>query len=218
LAEKTDRSDGRTSFQRKSIPARDGQQHDFSRGNFFSKAAVVTFGGAYAVLPYVAQHAVEHFGWLKTGQMMDGLGLAETTPGPLIMVLQFVGFMGGWTHPGNLQPAIAATIGALLATWVTFTPCFLWVFLGGPHIEQLRCNKTITIALSPITAAVVGVALNLAIWFGLHVFHPQPHVIDWFAVLLSAAALLALLRWKIGVVAVIIGGGIIGLLYKMIIG
>src|SRR5438874_3176037 len=109
----------------------------FREGIFFSKAAVVTFGGAYAVLPYVSQRAVEHFGWLKTGQMMDGLGLAETTPGPLIMVLQFVGFMGGWTHPGNLQPAIAATIGALLTTWVTFTPCFLWVFLGGPHIEQL---------------------------------------------------------------------------------
>ena len=190
----------------------------FREGIFFSKAAVVTFGGAYAVLPYVAQRAVEYFGWLKTGQMMDGLGLAETTPGPLIMVLQFVGFMGGWTHPGNLQPAIAATIGALLTTWVTFTPCFLWVFLGGPHIEQLRSNRTITMALSAITAAVVGVVLNLAIWFGLHVFHPQPHVIDWFAVLLSATALLALLRWKIGVVAVIIGGGMIGLLYKMIVG
>ena len=190
----------------------------FREGIFFSKAAVVTFGGAYAVLPYVAQRAVEHFGWLKTGQMMDGLGLAETTPGPLIMVLQFVGFMGGWTHPGSLQPAIAATIGALLTTWVTFTPCFLWVFLGGPHIEQLRSNRTITMALSAITAAVVGVVLNLAIWFGLHVFHPQPHVIDWFAVLLSATALLALLRWKIGVVAVIIGGGMIGLLYKMIVG
>ena len=190
----------------------------FREGIFFSKAAVVTFGGAYAVLPYVAQRAVENFGWLNTGQMMDGLGLAETTPGPLIMVLQFVGFMGGWTHPGNLQPAIAATIGALLTTWVTFMPCFLWVFLGGPHIEQLRCNKTITMALSTITAAVVGVVLNLAIWFGLHVFHPQPHVIDWFAILLSATALLALLRWKIGVVAVIIGGGMIGLLYKMIVG
>src|SRR5438874_3975023 len=190
----------------------------FREGIFFSKAAVVTFGGAYAVLPYVSQRAVEHFGWLKTGQMMDGLGLAETTPGPLIMVLQFVGFMGGWTHPGNLQPAIAATIGALLTTWVTFTPCFLWVFLGGPHIEQLRSNRTITMALSAITAAVVGVVLNLAIWFGLHAFHPQPHVIDWFAVLLVATALLALLRWKIGVVAVIIGGGMIGLLYKMIVG
>ena len=190
----------------------------FREGIFFSKAAVVTFGGAYAVLPYVAQRAVEHFGWLKTGQMMDGLGLAETTPGPLIMVLQFVGFMGGWTHPGNLQPAVAATIGAFLTTWVTFTPCFLWVFLGGPHIEQLRSNKTITLALSTITAAVVGVVLNLAIWFGLHVFHPQPDVIDWFAVLLSGTALLALLRWKISVVAVIIGGGTIGLLYKMIVG
>src|SRR5207253_598702 len=108
----------------------------FKEGLFFSKAAVVTFGGAYAVLPYVAQQALFHYGWLKPGQMMDGLGLAETTPGPLIMVLQFVGFMGAWQHPEGLSPLVAATIGALITTWATFTPCFLWIFVGGPYIEQ----------------------------------------------------------------------------------
>jgi chromate transporter len=190
----------------------------YREGVFFSKAAVVTFGGAYAVLPYVAQHAVDHFAWLHAGQMMDGLGLAETTPGPLIMVLQFVGFMGGWNQPGNLTPLIAATLGALLTTWVTFTPCFLWVFLGAPHIEQLRGRTYLSSALSAITAAVVGVVLNLAIWFALHLFHPQPHTIDWFAVVLSAMALLISLRWKIGVVPVVIGAAITGLIYKAVLG
>jgi chromate transporter len=181
----------------------------FWEGIFFSKAAVVTFGGAYAVLPYVAQRAVEHFHWLKPGQMMDGLGLAETTPGPLIMVLQFVGFMGSWNQPGSLPQLLAATLGALITTWVTFTPCFLWVFLGGPHIEQLRDNRKIAMALSAVTAAVVGVILNLAVWFALHVIHPG-HGFDWFAVVLGLAALVALLRWKISVIAVILAGGAIG--------
>ena len=140
----------------------------FKEGLFFSKAAVVTFGGAYAVLPYVAQQAVDTFGWLQTGQMMDGLGLAETTPGPLIMVLQFVGFMGGWNKPGLLSPLLAGTLGGLITTWVTFVPCFLWILLGAPHIEQLRGNRKLTAALSAVTAAVVGVILNLAVWFGLH--------------------------------------------------
>jgi chromate transporter len=116
-----------------------GTQHTvFREGVFFSKAAVVTFGGAYAVLPYVSQQAVEHYQWLRADQMLDGLGLAETTPGPLIMVLQFVGFLGGWNHPGNLPPLLAATLGALITTWTTFVPCFLWVFLGAPYIEKLR--------------------------------------------------------------------------------
>ncbi|MEY2479942.1 MAG: chromate transporter [Verrucomicrobiota bacterium] len=190
----------------------------FREGIFFSKAAVVTFGGAYAVLPYVAQHAVEHFGWLKTGQMMDGLGLAETTPGPLIMVLQFVGFMAGWNQPENLSPLLAATIGALITTWVTFTPCFLWVFLGGPHIEQLRGNKTISTALSAITAAVVGVILNLAVWFTLHVIHLPNGVIDWFAVLIGIAALVGMIRWRWQIVPVVLGGGVVGLLYKTFAG
>jgi chromate transporter len=189
----------------------------FQEGIFFSKAAVVTFGGAYAVLPYVAQHAVDNFHWLKPGQMMDGLGLAETTPGPLIMVLQFVGFMGGWNQPGQLSPLVTATMGGLITTWVTFIPSFLWVFLGGPHIEQLRGNKRITMALSAVTAAVVGVILNLAVWFGLHVVHPENRI-DWFAIALGVAALIAMLRWKLGVIPVIIAGGVVGLVYSVIRG
>jgi chromate transporter len=172
---------------------------------------VVTFGGAYAVLPYVAQRAVEYFHWLKPGQMMDGLGLAETTPGPLIMVLQFVGFMGGWNQPGSLSPLLAATLGALITTWVTFTPCFLWVFLGGPHIEQLRDNRKIAMTLSAVTAAVVGVILNLAVWFALHVIHPNGGF-DWFAIALGVAALVALIRWNVSVIAIVLAGGAIGLL------
>src|SRR4051794_3015709 len=194
-----------------------GPQHSiFQEGIFFSKAAVVTFGGAYAVLPYVTQHAVQNFGWLKPGQMMDGLGLAETTPGPLIMVLQFVGFMGGWTHPGNLSPLVAATLGGLITTWVTFTPCFLWILVGAPHIEQLRGNKVISMTLSAITAAVVGVILNLAIWFALHVFHPAAGVIDWFAVALAVLAAIALLRFRIEIFLVVIVGGIAGLIWRTI--
>jgi chromate transporter len=192
-----------------------GKDHTvFKEGIFFSKAAVVTFGGAYAVLPYVAQRAVDDFQWLQPGQMMDGLGLAETTPGPLIMVLQFVGFMGGWNQPGNLSPLVAATFGALITTWVTFTPCFLWVFLGGPHIEQLRGNKRIAMTLSAVTAAVVGVILNLAIWFALHVMFPN-RGIDWFAIALGLAALIAMLRWKLGVIAVVLAGGLVGLILSL---
>src|SRR5215207_8667235 len=135
---------------------------------FFSKMAMVTFGGAYAVLAYVAQQAVEHYHWLKPGEMLDGLGMAETTPGPLIMVLQFVGFMAAFRDPGGLSPMLAGTLGGLLATWVTFIPCFLWIFLGAPFIEVMRGNKALAGALSAITAAVVGVVLNLAIWFAIH--------------------------------------------------
>ena len=186
----------------------------FQEGIFFSKAAVVTFGGAYAVLPYVAQQALFHYGWLKPGQMMDGLGLAETTPGPLIMVLQFVGFMGAWQHPEGLSPIIAATLGALLTTWATFTPCFLWIFVGGPHIEQLRGNDKLTSALTAVTAAIVGVILNLAVWFALHVFFPSAGV-DWFAVILCAAAFVAMLRYKIDIVPVVVASGVLGLIYTM---
>jgi chromate transporter len=193
-----------------------GTDHTVIReGIFFSKAAMVTFGGAYAVLPYVAQHAVADFGWLAQGQMMDGLGLAETTPGPLIMVLQFVGFMGGWNQPGHLTPLAAATIGALITTWVTFIPSFLWIFLGGPHIEQLRDNKKITMALSAVTAAVVGVVLNLALWFALHVIYPRTGL-DWFAIALGIAALFVLVRWKLGVIPVIVAGGALGLLFSLV--
>ena len=189
----------------------------FREGIFFSKAAVITFGGAYAVLPYVAQRAVEDFDWLQRGQMMDGLGLAETTPGPLIMVLQFVGFMGAWNQPGQLPPLLAATFGALITTWVTFIPSFLFVFLGGPHIEQLRGNKKIATALSAVTAAVVGVVLNLAVWFAVHVVHP-PSGFDWFAIALGIAALIAMVRWKLGVIPVVIAGGVLGLIYSLVRG
>ena len=189
----------------------------FKEGLFFSKAAVVTFGGAYAVLPYVAQQAVYH-GWIKPGQMMDGLGLAETTPGPLIMVLQFVGFMGAWQHPEGLPPLVAATVGALTTTWATFTPCFLWIFLAGPYIEKLRGNPKLTTTLSAITAAIVGVVLNLAVWFGLRVFFPGNGTMDWFAIFLCAAAFVAMLRYKIDIIPVIIGAGILGLLYNFLRG
>ena len=189
----------------------------FKEGLFFSKAAVVTFGGAYAVLPYVAQQAVEKFGWLQTGQMMDGLGLAETTPGPLIMVLQFVGFMGGWNKPGLLPPLLAGTVGAFITTWVTFVPCFLWILLGAPHIEQLRGNTKLTAALSTVTAAVVGVILNLAVWFGLHAVVPAGRTIDWFALTLSTIAFIGMLKWKWNVIPVVIGSGIAGLLYRLVI-
>ena len=186
----------------------------FREGLFFSKAAVVTFGGAYAVLPYVAQQAVDNFGWLQTGQMMDGLGLAETTPGPLIMVLQFVGFMGGWNKPGLLSPLLAGTLGALITTWVTFVPCFLWILLGAPHIEQLRGNRKLTAALSTVTAAIVGVILNLAVWFGLHALFPAGRTIDWFALILSVIAFIGMLKWKWNVVPVVLGSGLAGLIYQ----
>ncbi|MEX2186776.1 MAG: chromate efflux transporter [Pirellulales bacterium] len=137
-------------------------------GLFFSKAAVVTFGGAYAALAYVAQQAVEKYGWLMPGEMLDGLGMAETTPGPLIMVVQFVGFMGAYRHPGGLDPLLAGVLGSLVTTWVTFVPCFYWIFLGAPYIERLRGSRLLSAALSAITAAVVGVILNLAVWFSLH--------------------------------------------------
>ena len=193
-----------------------GSDNVFSQiGVFFSKMAVVTFGGAYAVLAYVAQQAVEHYGWVKPGEMLDGLGMAETTPGPLIMVLQFVGFMAAFRAPGTLSPMLAGTLGGLLATWVTFTPCFLWIFLGAPFIELLRDNKALDGALTAITAAVVGVILNLAIWFALHtVFRqvipvrnygldfdlPVLASVDPWALVLSLAAIIAILRFKAGMI------------------
>ena len=193
-----------------------GTQHTvFREGIFFSKAAVVTFGGAYAVLPYVSQQAVEHYQWLRADQMLDGLGLAETTPGPLIMVLQFVGFLGGWNHPGNLPPVLAATLGALITTWTTFVPCFLWVFLGAPYIEKLRGAKQLTAALSTVTAAVVGVILNLAVWFGMHVIFPPGRNVDWFALVVCAIAFVGILRWGWNIVPVILGSGLLGLIHTL---
>ena len=188
----------------------------FNEAVFFSKAAVVTFGGAYAVLPYVAQQALFHYGWLKPGQMMDGLGLAETTPGPLIMVLQFVGFMGGWQHPQGLPPLLAATLGALLTTWATFTPCFLWIFLGGPYIEKLRGNMKLTAALSAVTAAVVGVVLNLAVWFALNALFPSGRI-NWFALVVFLIAFVGMLRWRWQIVPVIFGSALAGFAWQYVL-
>jgi chromate transporter len=181
----------------------------FKQGMFFSKAAMVTFGGAYAVLPYVAQQAVEVHSWLGPAQMLDGLGLAETTPGPLIMVLQFVGFLGGWNHPGAMSPLVAATLGAAITTWATFVPCFLWIFLGAPHIEQLRGKRAFNTALAAVTAAVVGVILNLAVWFGTHILFPSGEV-AWLSIAIAAAAFAAMQWLRVGIIPVILGAGAVG--------
>ncbi len=150
-----------------------GQSVYTSLGVFFSKMAVVTFGGAYAALAYVAQQAVEHFGWVTPAQMVDGLALAESTPGPLILVLQFVGFLAAYQTAGSAIPLLAGVLGALLTVWVTFVPCFLWIFLGAPYVERLRDHRAWTGALSAITAAVVGVIGSLALWFALHVLFAE---------------------------------------------
>jgi chromate transporter len=196
-----------------------GRDHTLSQqGVFFSKAAMVTFGGAYAVLPYVADQAVERHGWLSTEQMMDGLGLAETTPGPLIMVVQFVGFLGGWNHPGDLPPWLAALLGALLTTWVTFLPCFLWIFLGAPHVERLRHVQVLGAALSTITGAVVGVILNLAVWFGTHTLWPESGELDPFALVVGLASAVALIRFKVEVVPIVLAAALAGLLRHLALG
>ena len=208
-----------------------GEANVFSQiALFFSKMAMVTFGGAYAVLAYVAQQAVEHYHWVSAPEMLDGLGMAETTPGPLIMVLQFVGFMAAFRDPGTLSPMLAGTLGGLLATWVTFTPCFLWIFLGAPFIETLRGNKGLAGALSAITAAVVGVILNLSIWFALHtVFHqtvpvrsfglsfdmPVLSSIDVAALVLAIAAATAIFRFNIGMLTVLGGSCAAGVLLRL---
>jgi chromate transporter len=195
-----------------------GREHALYReGLFFSKAAMVTFGGAYAVLPYVSQLAVEKYEWLNAPQMLDGLALAETTPGPLIMVLQFVGFLGGWKFHEPLSPLFAATLGAFITTWTTFVPSFLMIFIGAPHIEQLRGNVKLTSALSAVTAAVVGVILNLAVWFGLHVLFPAKQSVDWFAIGVSAVAFIGMAKWKWDIIPVVLGAGLAGLLYKMLL-
>ncbi len=147
---------------------------------FFSKAAVVTFGGAYAVLAYINQAAVTQYGWLSAGQMVTGLGLAESTPGPLIMVTEFVGFVGAYQHPSGVDPLLAGLLGAMVATWATFTPCFLWIFLGAPFIEELRGKTRLSSGLSAITAAVVGVVLNLALWFAINTLFNAVRYVDVF--------------------------------------
>ncbi|MFC3726473.1 chromate efflux transporter [Neoaquamicrobium sediminum] len=198
---------------------------------FFSKMAVVTFGGAYAVLAYVAQQAVETYHWLQPGEMLDGLGMAETTPGPLIMVTQFVGFMGAFRTPGSLDPLLAGTLAGLLTTWVTFTPCFLWIFLGAPYVEALRSNRALSAALATITAAVVGVILNLAVWFGLHVLFGELVTVSGFgmsvdapvlssvnvaSLVLTLGALIAVFRFKVGMLKVLAACSLAGLAYGLI--
>ena len=193
---------------------------------FFSKLAVVTFGGAYAVLAYMAQQAVEAFGWMTPKEMLDGLGLAETTPGPLILVTQFVGFLGAYRHASGMDPVLAGVIGSVVTLWVTFTPCFLWIFLGAPYVEKLRDNVHISASLSGITAAVVGVVLNLAVWFGLHVSFasigaisklgmtlPIPHLAtaDLGSIGLTVLAAAMLLWWHQGVFRTLLACAVLGM-------
>ena len=198
-------------------------------GWFFSKAAVVTFGGAYAVLSYVDQAAVGTYGWLHPGQMAVGLGLAESTPGPLIIVLEFVGFVGAYQHPGDLPPFVAGLLGATVTVWATFAPCFLWVFLGGPYVERLRGNTRLASALQTVTAAVVGVIANLAVTFavvtlfrevrsvsvlGGEVPVPVWSSIDPFALAVAATAFVGLRFFRWHVVPLILACAAAGLVIK----
>lgn len=199
---------------------------------FFSKMAVVTFGGAYAVLAYVAQQAVENYGWVTAGEMLDGLGMAESTPGPLIMVTQFVGFLAAWRDPGGLHPLLAGTLGGLLTTWVTFVPCFLWIFVGAPFVEALRSNAALSGALTAITSAVVGVILNLAVWFGLQVLFADLVQVNYLgasfdvpvlwsgntaALALVAACAVAVFHFRFGMVAVLLASSLAGVVYAIAI-
>ncbi|MGL6043608.1 MAG: chromate efflux transporter [Sandaracinobacteroides sp.] len=194
--------------------------------SFFSKLAVLTFGGAYAVLAWVAQAAVDQFGWLQPGEMLDGLAFAETTPGPLILVLQFVGFLAAFRDPGSLDPLLAGLLGSVLTIWVTFLPCYAWIFLGAPHAERLRSNAALSAALTAVGAAVVGVIANLALWFALHSLFAEhrPSAIPGTAfdvpvlasanlpaILLAAAAVAAALRFKLGPIPLLAGCGLAGL-------
>ncbi len=200
---------------------------------FFSEVAVVSFGGAYAVLAYVAQQAVETYHWLRPDEMLTGLGFAETTPGPLIMVVQYVGFLAGYRTPSAMPPLLTATLAGLLVTWVTFTPCFLWVFLGAPYVEALRGARALGAALSAVTAAVVGVILNLAVWFAIHVAFrdtvvwqgyglklsvPVLSSVDVLATVLAIAAALALFRFKVGVMQTLLACSLAGVVLRFAIG
>lgn len=211
-----------------------GREHVFVReGLFFSQTAVVTFGGAYAVLAYIAQQAVEVYGWLQPGEMLDGLGMAETTPGPLVQVVQFVGFMGAYRNPGTFSPMTSGIIGSIVTTWVTFVPCFLWIFLGAPFIEYWRGNKSLTTALSGITAAVVGVILNLAVWFALQTLFgtvnettrldghlrlliPDIQTLDVAALLIAIGAFIALFRFKFSMLTTLALSGGAGIVYFLL--
>jgi len=209
-----------------------GQKHVFvQQGLFFSQAAVVTFGGAYAVLAFVAQQAVENYGWLRPGEMIDGLGLAETTPGPLILVLQFVGFLGAYRGSGTLDPWLAGVIGSIITVWVTFVPSFLWILLGAPYIEALRGSRVLHAAMSTVTASIVGVVLNLSVWFTLHtafgqvsdstlgplkIAVPTLSTINPATVVLAAGAMIAMLRFKVGMAWTLLGCAVLGGAYKLL--
>ena len=202
-------------------------------GVFFSKAAMVTFGGAYSVLSYIAQQAVESYGWLRPGEMLDGLAMAETTPGPLIQVVQFVGYMGAYRNPGPLDPHVAAILGSLVTTWVTYVPCFLWIFLGAPYVEALQGNQRLSGALSAITAAVVGVIFNLALWLGLHVVFESVHELHalggaWavpqlasiapLPAILALGSAVALFRFGRGMLETLGVCALVGLLARLVLG
>lgn len=198
---------------------------------FFSKAAMVTFGGAYSVLAYVAKECVETYGWLEPREMLDGLGMAETTPGPLIQVVQFVGFMGAYRNPGSLSPLAAGIAGSIVTTWVTYSPCFMWIFLGAPYIELLRGRAALNAALSAVTAAVVGVILNLSIWFAMHtlfgtvieqsrygvrILVPDWSTLDLMASAIACGAMVAMFRYKVGMISTLIAAAAIGVAYQLL--
>ncbi len=197
---------------------------------FFSKAAMVSFGGAYSVLAYVADECVKTFQWLTPGEMLDGLGMAETTPGPLIQVVQFVAFLGAYRNPEPLSPLMAGVAGSVITTWVTYAPCFMWIFLGAPYIELLRGKQALNAALSAVTAAVVGVILNLSIWFALHTLFgtvrdehlygmrllvPEWSTVDWMSVAIACGAMVAMFRFKLGMIPTLFGAAAIGVVYYL---
>jgi chromate transporter len=210
-----------------------GPDHVLTRqATFFSRVAVVTFGGAYAVLAYVAQRAVDVFGWLTPGEMLDGLGLAETTPGPLIMVVQFVGFLGAFRNAGAMEPVTAGILGSLVTVWVTFAPSFMFILVGAPWVERLTSNRKLAAALSGISAAVVGVILNLAIWFAIHTLFtrvtdttfgpitvplPDPSTFSPVVAAISVLATIALFRFRIGMLWVLAGGAVLGVVARTFI-
>jgi chromate transporter len=207
-----------------------GTDHVLAReGAFFSQTAVLTFGGAYSVLTFVAQRAVDTFHWLTPKEMLDGLGMAETTPGPLIQVVQFVGFMGAWRNAGAWSPLVAGVAGSIVTAWATFAPCFLFIFVGAPYVEYLRQNRRLSAALRGITAAVVGVVGNLALWFSLHTLFgalrtvqlgaasllvPVANSLDWRAATITLVAALAMFSWKVGMLPTLLGAAIAGVLLR----
>jgi chromate transporter len=211
-----------------------GTEHVLTReGAIFGQTAIVTFGGAYAVLAYVGQRAVEELHWLRPGEMIDGLAMAETTPGPLIMVLQFVGFVAAYRFATPLDPWLSAVLGACLTTWVTFVPSFAFIFVGAPYVESLRQHRGLNAALSCVTAAVVGVIVNLSVWFAthtlfgrvdartyglVHVDVPVWPTIEPFALLLAVASMLAMLRFKVGMGWTLAASAMLGIAYRTVPG